>query len=122
VDVNRKPISPAAPKAAQRVVTAAVVSRDGGAEAFPMFEAVEVTATGAFLAGPMLLEIDEELGLELALGDGAAVRSLARVTRVDRGARPGVHVAFVGMSAAARQQLDAWLAAAPRAPNGESRR
>jgi hypothetical protein len=93
MDVNRK-------------TAAAIVStRVEGEPCYAMFEAERVTPEGAFLAGPLLLEVQEDFTVELALPDGDKVRTRARVVRVDRGAVPGMDVSFIDLPDEAKRKL-----------------
>jgi len=72
---------------------------------YTMFEASRVTAEGARLTGPLLLEVHEELTLELALGAHDGVRAHARVVRIEPGDPPAMHVRFEELSDEARRKL-----------------
>ncbi|HTM23055.1 MAG TPA: hypothetical protein VL172_21190 [Kofleriaceae bacterium] len=81
---------PAAPAATPRVEAAVVGSGPDGV-VYRMFEVTRLDGQTAFLGGPLLFEMGEEFLLELRR-DGQQARVRARVTRVDRGAAPGVEV------------------------------
>lgn len=77
---------------------AVIPARSGGTPApDAMFEARKISTAGAFLAGTLLLEVDEDFTVELAFDDGATVTTRARVTRVSRGADPGMDVSFLDL-------------------------
>lgn len=88
----------------QAAVTASIVSGDASSAAgYPMYEARDISPSGALLIGGLFLEVNEVFTLELALG-GDAVRATARVVRLERGA-PGMHVAFSNLTDTAREAL-----------------
>jgi hypothetical protein len=84
-------------------VRAVVLVDDQPGADYEPFDVVAVTAAGATLAGPLLLELGEEVALRLRRGDATAdvVARVASVERVggDRGATTALE--FVGASAAA---------------------
>ena len=87
---------------------AAVLVAQGhdGESTYALFEMRELSPTGAFLAGALLLEMNEDLELDLTLGDGAPVRVRARVVRLERGDVPGMEVAFSELGDEVRKRLE----------------
>jgi hypothetical protein len=90
---------------ALRKTAAAIVSESDGQPRYAMFEATRITGAGAFLAGPLLLEVHEDFLLELTLPDGDTVRARARVVRVAHGDEPGMDVSFVDLPDEAMRKL-----------------
>ncbi len=93
------------PTPATDAVTVAVVV--AGRAPYAMFDALEVTATGARLRGPLLLELGERLRLRVARG-AQAVELGARVVEVRRGDGPDdpvTDVVFDDGSAAALRPI-----------------
>ena len=91
---------------ANRKAAAAVVSTGmDGEPSYAMYEAEHVTAEGAFLTGPLLLEASEDFTVELVLSGGDTVRAKARVLRVERGDTVGMAVRFIGLSDDAKRKL-----------------
>ena len=78
------------------VVTASVVSERDQA-AYTMFEARDISPDGAFLAGSLLLELNEEFTVELSLGE-TAIRTRARVASLAQGEAPGMVIVFSELS------------------------
>ena len=74
---------------------------------YGVYQTTEISPDGAFLRGPMLLEPDEQVTVELTFEDGTRVRVHATVDRVDRGPEPGLDVRFTEMSKPARAFLRA---------------
>lgn len=77
-----------------------------GESTYAMFELRELSPTGAFLAGALLLEMNEDLELDLSLDDGVPMRVRARVVRVERGDIPGMEVAFSELGDGDRKRLE----------------
>lgn len=99
------------PPRTKHTVSAAIVRRRTSAgERYPMFTARDVSADGAFLAGPLLLEPGEELELELESSGGIQVRGHAQVTRVAGGKTPGMFIRFTELSQTATSKLVALVA------------
>ena len=91
---------------ANRKTGAAIVSTGvDGQPCYAMFEASSVTAEGAFLSGPLLLEVQESFTVELALPDGDKVRTRARVVRVAHGDAPGMDISFIDLPEDAKRKL-----------------
>ncbi len=89
----------------RKTATAIVSTRVDGEPSYAMFEAERVTGEGAFLTGPLLLEAQEDITLELALPGGDSVRTRARVTRVRRGEGAGMDVSFLDLSDDLKRKL-----------------
>jgi hypothetical protein len=96
----------------QPAVRAAVGDPAGERPSYAMFELLNLTATGAFLGGPLLFEVDEAFTLELTPREGPAVLAPVRVVRLERGAVPGMEVAFADLAedeaAAVAELLARW--------------
>jgi hypothetical protein len=103
---SRKTDGKGSSSGAPGAVASVVSEGKAGGPAYPMFEARGISAEGAFLAGPLLLEVDEAFTVELAFADGKRLRARARVERVEQGAEPGVGVRFVDLPEAARKDLE----------------
>jgi len=86
----------ATPEATQIAEPVTVVVIVAERDPYAMFDAVEVTSTGARLRGPLLLEVGERLTLRVARGE-QSVEVAARVTSVERAdhADPITGVSFV---------------------------
>jgi hypothetical protein len=89
-----------APAASPRVEVGVIGAGqgDGEGQAYQMFDLVRLDERRAFLGGPLLFELGEELLLELRRG-ADRVRVRARVVRVERGDGAGVEVELVGVGA-----------------------
>jgi hypothetical protein len=85
-----------------KAVTASIAGPDGS---YAMFEAHRIDPRGAFLAGTLLLELDEEFTVELSFADASRLRVRARVDRVQRDVEPGMTVSFSDLSEADRKLL-----------------
>jgi len=90
---------------ANRKTSAAIVSTVDGQPCYAMFEASGVTVHGAFLSGPLLLEVQESFTVELALPDGDKVRTRARVVRVASGVAAGMDISFIDLPDEAKRKL-----------------
>ncbi len=88
-------------------VPVSIVSR-GGATGTVLFDTRDLSQGGAFLSSRLLLEVDEELELELALGD-ARVRAVGRVVHVSREGAPGMGIEFTRLSDADREIIRGYL-------------
>lgn len=92
-------------------IEASVWGRTGDQpQPYRMFEATELSAQGAFFAGTVWFERGEELDIELAMPGGRSMRLRARVTGLERGARPGMRVSFAELSDEDRKRLEDQLA------------
>ncbi|RMH43304.1 MAG: hypothetical protein D6689_05485 [Deltaproteobacteria bacterium] len=94
---------------ADRKMPAAIVVPAGGAAGaepvrYEMFDATEVTAEGARLCGPVLLDVDDVVTLEVG-GSGDAVRVRARVVKVTRDGGGHMDVRFVDVDQDVRRRL-----------------
>lgn len=85
-----------APRAGQPALQAAIVWQpaDGDLRRYPLCDRIARRDGGLFLAGPLFLEVGEEIALEFQLPDGP-VRARARVTAVVRDEHPGMLVALI---------------------------
>ncbi len=84
---------------AEPIITASVVV--SGHDPYAMYDARDVTATGARLRGPLLLEVGESFLLRMVRG-AVAVDVTTRVTEVVRGdghAEPEIVVVFAAADA-----------------------
>ncbi len=84
------------------MVCASVVGASG--TSYAMYDAIQLSVSGAFLRGRIFLELEEEFIVELVRGD-ASVRVRARVDSLDRGETPGMKVTFVGLGSADRNVI-----------------
>jgi hypothetical protein len=84
---------------------ALVLAHEGGERRYAMFELRELSVRGAVLAGGLLLEMDEELTMELALDEGAPMRVQARVVGLLRDL-PGVEVSFPELGEHDRKRIE----------------
>jgi hypothetical protein len=82
---------------------------DAGKESYEMFEAHDVSLEGAFLAGPLFLEVDEEFTVEFGFGDDANVRVKAVVTGIELDDKVGMSIGFPGLTNRERRKLEARL-------------
>ena len=103
-----KPNPHAVVEAAGPVPAGAVLEADAGESVCDMFEAFRLTTEGAFLAGGLLLEVDEEFTVEFDL-DSDKLRILARVAQVCRDDEPGMIVTFVDVSDPDRTRLEQYI-------------
>ena len=87
------------------------VSVTGPSGDYTMFDARDVTPRGAFLAGNLLLELNEEFTVVLAFADASTLRVTARVDRVERGQEPGIAVSFAGLTESEQKLLASKLGA-----------
>lgn len=69
----------------------ASIVADAGNATYEMFDVVSIDDAGARLAGPLFLEVGEEITLRLPNGEGDRVVR-ARVVAVERGEHGGVSV------------------------------
>lgn len=83
-----------------------------GESTYAMFELRALSVEGAFLAGALWLELNEDLEVELAAGNEVPVRVRARVVRLERGDAPGMEVAFSSPSDSDRRRIERMAAAA----------
>ncbi|MCB9559583.1 MAG: hypothetical protein H6709_19810 [Kofleriaceae bacterium] len=94
--------SPSPGATAPAALAVAVLGLGQDAAAYEMFDVVSLDVAGARLAGPLLLEIGEELTLRLSRG-ATSVQLRARITGHSRGERGMVSaVDFVEPGAAER--------------------
>jgi c-di-GMP-binding flagellar brake protein YcgR len=77
------------------------------------FDTSDLSIGGAFMRSSLLFEIDEELGLELALAPGKTVRARARVVRVVRDGPAGMGIAFTRLDDADREAIRTFLTKGP---------
>lgn len=93
-------------RADDRVCAAVILAVDGeSSNRYEMFEATEMSAEGAFLAGDLFLEVGELVTLQLVADGQDPVRAQARVVRLERGGRNGMAVAFQDLGDDARRAL-----------------
>jgi len=80
-----------------------------GKTSYDMYEAQDVSLKGAFLAGPLFLEVDEEFIVELAFADDANVRVRAKVMAIERDSKIGISIGFPALTNRERRKLEAKL-------------
>lgn len=102
---------PAAAARERELRAALVLARDGVETRYDMLEVQTLSPQGAVLACGLLLEMDEEVDLDLALGDGGLLRARGRVVRLVY-ELPGVEVAFTGLDQRDRKRIENRTAAA----------
>jgi hypothetical protein len=75
---------------------------DGREAAYPMYEVAVLSAGGAFLTGPVLIEVGEALTIALQSDGREEMRVHARVAALDRTQDSGIEVIFTQLSDEAR--------------------
>lgn len=90
---------------------ALVLARDGVETRYDMLEIQTLSPHGAVLSCGLLLEMDEEIALDLALDEGGLLRARGRVVRLVY-ELPGVEVAFTGLDQRDRKRIENRTAAA----------
>lgn len=86
-------------------VDVAVVRAGEGTDSYCMFQAENLSPEGAVLTGGLLLEVNEEVTLEIELGDGGPAHARARVVAIVPDDRPAMRVKFVDLDDATRQRF-----------------
>ena len=114
-EAKRRPTYKRQRKHARKSVTLPVMitEEDNRLSGEILFDAVDLSVSGAFLASSLLFEIDESLGIQFHLPGDVLVRIQCRVVRISRDEPTGMGIEFTVLADADRDAIRDFLKQQP---------